>query len=192
MKAIRSVYSILCLILVLGVMVGCGKHNTVEQDVQSSVKDAQTEEIEVIPAEEEETGVPMKSESEVLQEEIADIPVEQEEIDPYVVFVDTPYGRLFYQEQWAEFMKTEQIKEGDILLVRFCAEIDGVDYPLFSLSIGGGEGEPAAALTDSDGIQRDVYVIIEEIVEQEGFSEEEQNRLYAMQEEINYVMQNIK
>lgn len=193
MKAKYSFCSLLCLTLFLLCMTGCGKQSAVEQIEQEPAKEvAQMVEVETaVPEETKETDV-LSEEAASTEEEATEVPVEEEILDPYVIAVDTTYGKLYYQEQWAEFMKVEQTTEGDILLVHFYAEVNGANYPLFTLSIGGGDGDPAAVLTDADGVQRDVYVIIEEIMEQDSFSEEEQNRLYAMQEEINYVMQNIK
>ena len=121
-------------------------------------------------------------------------PTETEQVpaDPNVVAVSTPYGELRYQEQWSEFMKTKQIMDGDTLHVVFAAEFNGLEYELFELIIGESSDEPVTQITDAEGTKRNVYVNFTELVEHPELAEDEQNRLYAMQEDINFVVENIK
>lgn len=121
-----------------------------------------------------------------------DLIQEEEEKLPEYVTVNTEYGDLHYQYEWAEFMKTEQTQDKDTIIVAFSADIDGATYPLFQLTIGGDEEGAHGKLTDSKGNQRNVYVSMNELVMPEGLSEGEQNRLYAMQEDINYILRNLE
>lgn len=105
------------------------------------------------------------------------------------VIVQTPYGELYYQDQWEEFMRIEQTQEGNVLQVAFEAEINGKRYALFTLSIGGGNGSMIGRVMDSSGVKRDVYAVVHSVAGSTELNENEINRLYAMQEEINYVMQ---
>lgn len=116
---------------------------------------------------------------------------EQEEL-PENVTVSTEYGEIYYQYEWINYMKIDQTQDGDTITVAFSADIDGATYPLFQLKIGSDEEEVHGQLTDSKGNQRNVYVSMNELIMPEGLSEGEQNRLYAMQEEINYILQNMK
>ena len=118
--------------------------------------------------------------------------LEEEGEDTNVVTVSTEYGDLYYQEQWAEFMKTEQVMEDEVLTVSFMAEFNGQRYLLFKISVGAGEGDPVTQITDADGVQRDVFVVFEELIEYDELAQDEHNRLYAMQEEINFVVENLK
>lgn len=111
---------------------------------------------------------------------------------PDHVVVSTPYGNMRYSDQWAEFMKTEQQMDGDVLQVFFAAVINEVEYGLFTVTIGGSEGEPVCMMTDPAGVQRNVYVSVEEMVSISALTDDECNRLYAMQEEINYIIENIE
>ena len=122
-------------------------------------------------------------------EEVVSVSVEEEETN--TVTVHTEYGDLYFQEQWSEYMKTEQAMDGDVLAVSFMAEFNGQRYSLFEIIIGSGEEDPAAWITDEAGVQRDVSVVFEEVLEHEELSQEEQNRLYAMQEDINFVIENL-
>ena len=117
---------------------------------------------------------------------------EAEEKLPEYVIVSTEYGDLYYQYQWKEFMKTEQTKVEDTIVVDFRADIQQGEYQLFRITIGGEQEEVHGKLTDSKGTERNVYVSMNEIVMPEDMSEGEQNRLYAMQEEINYVLAHLK
>ena len=116
----------------------------------------------------------------------------QETVPPNCVIVSTPYGNLQYQDQWHEFMYVEQVQDGENIVVTFSAKFENGQYPLFALTIGSLGEEPATYITDAAGVQRGVYVRMMEIVESDALSDAEQNRVYAMQEDINYVMENIK
>lgn len=108
------------------------------------------------------------------------------------VIVETPYGELYYQDQWEEFMRVEQTQDGSVLRVAFSADINAKIYALFTLEIGGGTGAKLGQLTDANGTKRTVYATVHTIAEDSELSADELNRLYAMQEDINYVMQYLK
>ena len=67
-----------------------------------------------------------------------------------------------------------------------------MQYPLFKVTIGEGDGSKIGELTDSAGTKRDVYLQLEEIQEDPNLNDGEQNRLYAMQEDLNYLIDNLK
>lgn len=113
------------------------------------------------------------------------------EDDPYVT-VSTPYGDLYYQDQWESDMIVEQKMEGESATVSFSTAIHDTTYSLFSVTIGPGEGALVGELTDASGIKREVYASMAALPDLSGLTAGEQNRLYAMQEDINYVIQNLK
>lgn len=117
---------------------------------------------------------------------------ETPDVEEKDTLIETPYGSLCFPSQWDEFLKVEQTKENETVVVSFSAEIKDEQFPLFTISIGNGEGEPAGTISDADGTQHDVYVHVEEIQESEALSESEQKRLYVMQEDINYLLDNLK
>ena len=106
--------------------------------------------------------------------------------------IETKYGTLHYPDQWREFAKIEQSEEGDVVSVSFTAVLKDHEYPLFTVNIGGGEGSEAGKLTDAQGKERIVYIDASEIKEEEELTANEQNRLYAMQEDINYVVDHLQ
>lgn len=106
--------------------------------------------------------------------------------------IQTEYGDLHYPDQWREYIKTIQEKKSDTIKVTFEFEVDKSDYKLFEILIGGDNGEIIGKLTDNNGIQRNVYLCIAELPVNSGLDEAEQNRFYAMQEDLNYLIDNLK
>lgn len=153
-----------------------------------SQTEAPTESTEVTEVTEEPTEAPTKP-AEAPTEAPTEVPTEP---DDGRVRVHTKYGKLYYQDQWADFMRTVQTEEGKNLVVSFVAEFDGVKYPLFHLTIGEYDGDPIGQLTDAQGVKRNVFVTMEEIGELSQLTEGEQNRLFAMQEEINFIIENLE
>lgn len=107
------------------------------------------------------------------------------------VIVHTDFGDLRYQEQWAQLMKVNRIASQDSVTVEFSTEIGETEYRLFQVTIGGNGGYPAGTITDAAGVTRNVYITMEEIVGSPALDETQLNRLYAMQEEINYILENL-
>ncbi len=110
------------------------------------------------------------------------------------VVVETKNGNLKYSDQWEGFIKADVTEENDISDVVFSAEINGNSYKLFEIIINGDEssGEYAGDIHDSDGQTHKVYLKMEALEQDDNLSEEEMNRLYAMQEDINYIIDNLE
>lgn len=115
---------------------------------------------------------------------------QQDEIEE--IEIDTAYGTLYYPKQWEAFVKTEQKEDNDTIVVSFIATIQDTSYPLFEVTIGGTEGSAAGELTDAEGIRRTVYMRVFELEEDSSLTEGEQNRLYAMQEDLNYLIDHLE
>ena len=117
---------------------------------------------------------------------------EPKEIKTNGIVVKTKYGNLYYQDQWEDFMQVMVSEDDTYITVAFAAEINGIQYSLFQLNIGEVEGEPIAWITDAQGEKRSVFVSMEEIGIIPELTEGEQNRLFAMQEEINFILENLE
>lgn len=102
--------------------------------------------------------------------------------------IETKYGTLCYPDQWFDYLETEQSESGDKLIVLFRAAIGEQKIDLFELSVGGGDGSAAGKLTGPDGVSRDVFVKLLELPELSGLTDGETNRVYAMQEAVNDVI----
>ena len=106
--------------------------------------------------------------------------------------VETKYGRLRYPDDFYDFLETEQTEDGDTLKVLFRAVIRETKLDLFELSIGGGEGEPVGKITGTDGTTRDLYLRLIELGDMSQLTEGEKDRVYAMQEALNFVLDHSK
>jgi hypothetical protein len=89
-------------------------------------------------------------------------------------------------------MVVEQIKEADSVTLVFEAEIDDIRYPLFKLMISSDLEQCVATMSGENGQQYGIQVIPDEIGDYETLTAEQKNRLYAMQEEINFILENLK
>ncbi len=163
----------LCLMLVVAVTMGCFAGSGSDQPGRTQGEAVQAS-TQAAPAE-------------TMQDTAA---AETEEAD--YIAIGTQYGVLYYPEQWDEFLVTTQIPSGDVITVAFAAAIGEGEYPIFQVSIGGGEGVEVGVLTDEAGNQRAVYLNVDEILEYPELTEGEQQRLYAMQEDLNYLIDNLK
>ena len=110
----------------------------------------------------------------------------------YCVAVNTVYGVLYYQDQWIDYMVVQQEQSATVLTVIFQAEMDGKMYSLFTLTIGSQTGSVVGRITDADGTQRGVVAVMSDLGDISHLTENERNRLYAMQEDINFVIANLK
>lgn len=189
----------LAVLLLAAMLAGCASGNSAEttpsheqsqaEETGSSdmlVTDNETEGAGEVPA----TGEAAAENQEPKETQAQKVP--QPTVPQNCVVVSTAFGNLQYQDQWIEFMRVEQHAEGDNLRVTFSAEINRVRYGLFELLIGDMDGTPAGKITDAEGVQRNVYIHMMEIVETSALTDSEQNRLFAMQEDINYIIENMK
>ena len=90
---------------------------------------------------------------------------------PEDVVVHTDYGDLHYPDRWQEYVTIRQE---------------------FKVLIGDDSSEVVGSLTDDTGTQRNVYLHVEELPADSGLEETEQTRFYAMQEDLNYLIDNLK
>ena len=111
-------------------------------------------------------------------------------VDDFVI--KTAYGDLHFPEQWEEYLKVEQAEGDNALTVQFSAKIRDSVIPLFSATIGDETGDIAGTLTAADGTQRTVCIKIGEIPKNDALSASEQQQVYAMQEDLNYLIDHLK
>ena len=63
---------------------------------------------------------------------------------------------------------------------------------MFQVVVGDSDEVEVGTLTDESGTQRKVYMKVTELEEEDALTDTEQNRLYAMQEDLNYVIDHLK
>ena len=107
------------------------------------------------------------------------------------ITISTEFGDLCYPEQWSDYLKTNQEVENDSIIVSFSAMIGETEFPMFQVTIGNSEDALVGELTDNSGTKRNVYMSVFEIEPSDMLSDEEQQRLYAMQEDLNYLIDHL-
>ena len=111
---------------------------------------------------------------------------------PEDVVVHTDYGDLHYPDRWQEYVTIRQEQNGNTIAVTFETKSGEETYELFQVLIGDDSGEVVGSLTDDTGTQRNVYLHVEELPADSGLDETEQTRFYAMQEDLNYLIEHLK
>ena len=104
--------------------------------------------------------------------------------------VETPCGNLTYPETWKEQLQTE-ISETEVGCdASFFTTIGGQQFRLFTVRIGG-EDNSAGTLTAADGTVRNVSLDVPDLGDISALSQNDQDQLYAMQEGLNVVVENL-
>ena len=74
----------------------------------------------------------------------------------------------------------------------FRASINSRQIDLFEILIDSERADSFGKITGPDGVVREVHVRLFPIEDFEGLSEGETNRVYAMQESLNFVLDHLK
>lgn len=107
------------------------------------------------------------------------------------VVVHTDYGDLHYPDRWQEYVTIRQEQNGNTIAVTFETKSGEETYELFKVLIGDDSSEVVGRLTDDDGTQRNVYLRAQELPEDSGLEGSELVRYYAMQEDLNYLIDHL-
>lgn len=111
---------------------------------------------------------------------------------PEDIVIHTDYGDLHYPDRWQEYVTIRQEQKGSGIAVTFETQSGEETYALFDILIGGDGSDVVGSLTDSTGTQRNVYLHVDELPADSGLEESEQTRFYAMQEDLNYLIDHLK
>lgn len=158
----RSIVMLLVLCSLVGLFAGCGK------DTADSTADPENTLSESVPLEEE-TEDPGK-----LSE------------------IKTKFGKIYIPEKYEQLFQVEEEKGKNSGTVKFTTEQDGKTYTLFNISIGEGSGELVGTLTDKHGDSLNVYAEVYDLGDISGLPQDKQDQLYAMQEAVNVIVENLK
>lgn len=128
-------------------------------------------------------------------EDLVQLPQEQEKFSASLegdVLIETAYGVLKYPGKWRNQVHI-QITEGEPYQVTFSGSVeDQLQYPLFTICFDTEQTQPLLWITTESGVQVGVTLQSYEIPWSAGWTEDMVNNLYAMQEEANYVLQNLE
>lgn len=115
---------------------------------------------------------------------------DESEYPPLVI--ETPYCDLYYPGQWADSLRVEITGTEPEAIVSFYGTVAQEEQLLFRLYFCGAEGFPVGAIETENGMMMDVTVEIAELTLKDSWSDEETDRICAMQEGMNTVMDGLK
>lgn len=105
--------------------------------------------------------------------------------------IDTPYGELFFSEEWNDFLEVK-VSDKTNYTIAFYTNLEKEKIKLFSVVFGSdSKGELLGTIDDQWGETREVSIIINELKGMENISEENRDVGYAMQEEVNDIIEQI-
>lgn len=116
---------------------------------------------------------------------------QQAEEEPELMEIDTEYGTLSYPAEYKDSLTTNETNEDGFLTISFNADVEGQSFTLFNIMINSEEGDSVGTITSDDGTVRNVFADITELPDISGLGEDEQNQLYAMQEGLNVLIENL-
>lgn len=105
--------------------------------------------------------------------------------------LETPYGVMQYPSQWEEYVTVDENSDGGLLTETFCCEISGKQIELFTIYFGESlKGERLGYVT-AEGVKTEIRLEFHEYVGG-GLPQEDESKIYAMQEAVNDVIRSIK
>ena len=171
-RMIRKTAVMVCLLMTTILLTGCGERNP--QQTVPPAESTYAPAVQTLP--------PLEITEDTIPESTA-----AAETEPQPVPVETPYGTLYYQPQWEGILLTEQTMTDDVLCVTFLTRMEEQEFRLFRIMIGVPEAN-AGTICDEEGNRRNVQVSMEELGDLSALTDDQKNVLYALQEEINFVI----
>lgn len=105
--------------------------------------------------------------------------------------IETPYCVLQYPAIWADWLCIEHFDGENAYSVEFYCNLEGHEQLLmFTVLLGGDEGEQLGVVTNADGITVPVNILMNTPSE-EGLQDEELEVLHSMQEALNSLIQQL-
>ena len=118
--------------------------------------------------------------------------VEATSADELVPFeIETRYGKLLYPEIWKDAVAVEQVDEGDVTTVIFKTDVDDREVVLFQVVLNDSNQDVVGQISDESGDAHDVGIILDDLGDLTDLDASEQDKLYAMQEDVNYLIANL-
>lgn len=115
-------------------------------------------------------------------------PATQTEPPAEDVVIGTPYCELRYPSEWQKYLSLK-IDETNGYSVSFYCALDGREPEhLFTVHLGGDQGVSVMELEADSGETVELRLTISEFAPDGSWSDEEKSIVYAMQEEVNYLL----
>lgn len=102
--------------------------------------------------------------------------------------IETPVVDLYYPKKWEDKVRIEKVS-GDIQMVQFFATLEGKpEIHLFDICFGGEDGYTLGYLNLDKSNPIEVKIISYDFEVGEEWTTEEENDIYGMQYDINYIL----
>lgn len=122
----------------------------------------------------------------------SNIDVSQVEETSKLSEIKTGLGTLYIPKKYEKLMQTT-INDGDnSCTIDFFSVLDGKQYDLFEISIGEEKGQYVGTITGKKGDSHNVFVEVYDLGDISGLPQDKSDQLYAMQEAVNTVVENLK
>lgn len=105
--------------------------------------------------------------------------------------IETEEGNLSYPEKWKDYINTDVSNNDNTTSVKFSTKVDDTEYELFTIEIGDSQGTQVGTIKAADGTEKSVHVIFKELENIDKLSEADKQRLYSMQEDLNYLIDHL-
>ncbi len=143
-----------------------------------------------------ETKSETQSDSSIVQggEDNIDSEVDEETLtstqEDTLMTIETKYGKLYYPKKYQDEINLNQTESDGIITIQ-CNSNDEKEYLLFTIVIGDIVGDTIGTIDDKDGNTWNVIVDVPELSDVSELDDETQNQLYAMQEAVNVLIENL-
>ena len=141
--------------------------------------------------EETETFLAMQEDVNYLIEKLVLNTQEESIAQTEAILVDTPYGTLKYETAWKADIYVEKAEQDDFALELYGKVSDKTKQPIFTIFFDSDKGVPCGILLDAEGNEIQISVSMEEPVFDKSWTESEKNKIYAMQEDVNDLLNHL-
>lgn len=107
------------------------------------------------------------------------------------IVIPTPFVDLHFSSEWSDYLVVKKTMEGESYNVQFSAEVDGEQYPLYTVAFGSCESEPIGKIVDAMNNMTVVYLEIAD-TDISKVSDELQDVVLSMKDNVNYTTEKLK
>lgn len=104
--------------------------------------------------------------------------------------IETAYATLNYPKEWEDYVKYESGGEGDNIVEFYATVGQHERVHIFDVQFGGESGY-CIGVVEKDGTETEVNVVSYDVSFDEAWTGKEINTILAMQEDINFLIQNL-
>lgn len=115
---------------------------------------------------------------------------ETDAVSPDELQIETDIGTLVFPGKWEDYLSTELVD--DYALEFHCCLLEHDPVLVFTVLLRSEDGDIISSITDADGVQHTLSVWIANPVFDESWSQAEVDTVYAMQEDLNYLLEALK